>query len=275
MTTQFVKFSFVIAILFAFVACDKTDDLGIDTTDSMTTTAEDLGTSENLFNDLLDQVEEQLELGGTSGKTGEDGCITRTWTNEVGTFPNTLTIDFGEGCTGPGGRTRSGQIIVEISDYPANAGATKTITPVNYFVDEAQVEGTKTLTNNGLDENGNPSFTKTVTDGKITFADGSAREWESTHTRTQINGTDTEFRTDDVFSITGNSSGVSRNGETYSAEIIEPLIKRANCKWIVSGVKSITKDDTTRSMDFGDGGCNRFAEVTLADGTVLNVILPK
>jgi hypothetical protein len=66
---------------------------------------------------------------------------------------------------------------------------------------------------------------------------------------------------------------VSRSGVEYSAVIVEDLIKRGNCRWIVSGIKEITRDDQTVSLDYGDGACNRAAVVTFEDGSTKEINL--
>ena len=91
--------------------------------------------------------------------------------------------------------------------------------------------GTKTLTNEGYDEEGNVTITRVVEGGGILFPNDDEVSYESSHILTQIAGGETNMHYDDVFSITGNTSGVNRNGAAYSTAISlsDPLIKLKIC----------------------------------------------
>ncbi|MBC7775026.1 MAG: hypothetical protein H7246_06260, partial [Phycisphaerae bacterium] len=49
--------------------------------------------------------------------------------------------------------------------------------------------------------------------------------------------------------------------------------KRAGCRWISSGVIEFTVGARTRSLDFGDGTCDRFGILTLANGDSYSIRL--
>ncbi|OWY21519.1 hypothetical protein C7N43_08520 [Sphingobacteriales bacterium UPWRP_1] len=261
----------LMALSFSFTACQKEET---NLNEQAIITADNEGTGEDLFTDADDISDVYAESFLGSGKTSDE-CPTITTTAPAGTFPNTITIDFGTECVGEGGRTRSGQIVITVSDSMQNVGATRTKTFVNYFVNGIQIEGTYTVVNNGPNENGNPTFTHTLTGGAITLPDGTTATREATHTVTVIEGANTPGRWDDVVAITGNSSGVNKNGVAYTCVITEQLIKRHNCRWIVSGVKEITRNGEVSTLDFGDGDCNRFAILTTPDGETHEIRLPK
>ena len=61
--------------------------------------------------------------------------------------------------------------------------------------------------------------------------------------------------------------------KSFSSLIIEPLLKKRNCRWIVSGVKQITTEAGTYTIDYGDGVCNPFAIVTTPDGETKEIHL--
>jgi hypothetical protein len=81
-----------------------------------------------------------------------------------------------------------------------------------------------------------------------------------------IEGGTTATHWDDVWSSTGTAAGTNRNGKDFTATITEPLIKHADCRWISSGVIEFTVGARTRSLDFGDGTCDRVGTLTLANG---------
>lgn len=270
------KFAFLFlmfaAISFAFTACnDDTEDITDATTDENVMTTEDLTAIEGLVLDAEDEIEEILENGLTAEgeiEVREDECPTRTVVPVDGTFPRTVTIDYGESCTTPTGREKSGQIVIEQSAPLNEPGATRTVTFVDYFVDGANLQGSTVKTNNGTDENGNPSYTRTR-NLTIVYPNGEQASWEASYTLTQIAGADTPRHFDDVFSTTGFSSGTNREDNTFSAEILEPIIKASRCPWIINGIRQVSRNGNTATIDFGFGGedCDNRAQVTLPDGT--------
>ncbi len=262
-------------ILFAglfLTACNKdtTTDL-TNNSDQQLAASEDQTTVSDLYEDVSNQVDEAIDT-----RSGGNDCPIVTVEPDDGTYPRTVTIDFGtDGCEGPNGRIRKGQIVVTVSDTMKNEGAVRTVTFVDFSIDDAQIEGTKTLTNLGYDANNNVTFNRTVTGGQITFPNGDVATWEADHTMTQVAGGNTPPHYDDIFEITGGSNGVTRNGKAYTVEIITPLVKKRSCPWIVAGVKSMTVEDKTVIINCGEGECSRKALVTLPNGTQKIIILHK
>jgi hypothetical protein len=264
---------FLLALAFTatfITSCQKSDDPTGQ--DDYLTTSEDLALIQGITEDLDDEID--LQLDGLSGDVEiRTGCPTITSTAPLGTFPNTITIDFGTtGCVGRNGRELKGQMVVTISDAMRNPGATKTVTFVNFFVDDAQVEGTKTFTNNGLNSDGNPCISRT-TDKTITFPDGAVATFEGSHQICQIAGIATPRALDDIFTITGSASGTNRLGHIFSSEIITPLVKARNCRFVSAGEMEFTRDGNTSTINFGNGMCDRQATLTLPDGTTRTIIL--
>jgi hypothetical protein len=250
-------------------SCNETEEINqIDSTEDMT-----------LVEDILNSIEETVD-DSTFGLTAEtelesrtDQCVEITSTEPLGQYPNTIILDFGEGCEGPHGRMRSGMIIIEISDKMENEGAVRTVTFQDFFVDEVQLMGSRTLTNTGLNDDGLQTFNREVAALQVIFPNGDQATRDALHTLTFLEGYGTQNRFDNVVSIEGSASGTSRSGMTYSSTIVEPLIKKGNCRWISAGVKEISNEDQTISLDYGDGACNRAAVVTFEDGTTKEINL--
>ena len=252
------------AAIAAFESCKKTD---ASADDALLTTAEDLSANE----DYAEQVDFDADLAVED--RGGGTCPSVTFAQPEGTWPNTITIDFGASCTRPDGRVLSGKIIVNQSAEIRTPGAVRTITHDNFYVDGVKVEGTRTWTNNGQNANGQWTYTKTAVDMKLTFEDGSTTTWNKTRISTLIEGGSTATHYDDVWSSTGTASGVNRNGLDFTATITEPLIKHADCRWISKGTIEIKVGLRTRSLDFGDGTCDRFGTLTLANGESFSIRL--
>ena len=232
------------------------------------TFAEDL---ENAIDDELDFADvffnsEIDKTGDSKGPTRTDanqGCATRTATAERGTWPNTVTITLSEGCTGRHGQNVSGEIVVTLSDDPRNEGATKTVTLNDFSIGENVINGTRTVTNMGRDDNQRRQLTRTE-NITITRGDFSIKR-RSTITTTRMTGDDTESRDDDSIERTGTVEGTNSRGQDYSTTITTAIVRKGNCRWPVSGVREITRGDRKITLDYGDGTCDNKVTATIGD----------
>jgi hypothetical protein len=251
----------LLAFTFAFTACNKDDTDENTTTDENVLTSEDLTAAEDLLLDLEDEVDEIIENQLTGDVEIRNECPVKTVSPAGNTFPKTITLDYGTGCTARNGRLKSGKVIITQNATPTQTGATRTITLENYYVDSAKVEGTTTLVNNG---NASRSRQSNV---KITYPNGEVANWQGQHTYIQTAGANTPRIFDDVFQITGSSSGTNREGKSYSASILEPLVKAVSCRWIKNGIRQVKRGDNTTTIDYGFGdNCDNKAQVTLPSG---------
>lgn len=252
--------------ILAFNGCKKSDDAKSNDADIMT--SEDLATNEDFSEEIDFAADVAIEDRG-----GSSACPVVTLAQPWGTWPNTITIDYGtDGCTGPNGQhLLKGKIIINQTADMFSAGAVRTKTFENFYVDDVKVEGTKSWTNNG-NASGNWSYTKNAA-MTLAYPDNTTTTWTHTHTSTLIQGGNTLTHWDNVWSTTGNSSGTNREGVDFSSTIIEPLIKRATCRWISEGITEFTRDGKTSSLDFGDGTCDRFGTLTTANGDTFSIRL--
>jgi len=265
MKNQIFKVSLLLSFAFLFFACQKEEMEGSDIQ-----SAEDASQSENLMNSANDEAILAMYSSGSSS----GNCPTVTWASTPGTFPNTITLDFGTGCTGTYGHTKSGKILIEVTGELFSPGSIRTLTTENFFVDDVQVEGTRTVTNLGNNEAEQMHWSVEVADAQLTFADGKVVEWSAARTRTLIEGqSTTETAEDDVYSITGGSQGVNRRGQSFTSTITSPLIKPMDCRWIVEGVREVSSGDRSRTIDYGSGDCDNQAVVTGTRGNSWNIVL--
>jgi hypothetical protein len=260
-----------------FTACNDDDTQELIVEEAIT--SEDMTTAENISMDIMEVADEQMEvveagLADLTANTRGGGCVEITLENPWGIFPNTITLDFGDGCTGPKGRTRSGKIIITVSDTMKNAGATRTLTFEDFFVEDVQVIGSIIRTNDGINDLGQPQHSRN-TDIELVFPNGKTASWSGTQTVTLVEGVNTPGMYDNVYEITGSTDGVNRNGTPYTTAIEEPLVKVIGCPWLVSGIRSLTVNDNTRTIDYGDGECDNKAIVTFANGNTKEIIIHK
>ncbi len=220
------------------------------------TMAVDNSRAEFFFNDALKQSE-------IAFKDGEVPCAVSV-TLDQEAEPNTLLIDFGtENCTGADGLKRRGKLLVTFTGPYGEQGTVITITPQDYHVNDHLVQGNKTVTNAGPNDQGQTYFTVSV-NGSVTAPDGS---WTSTHNyqrvRTWIAGEGTLNPFDDAYLITGGGGGVNRNGLPFTVQITTALKVEIGCPWIISGVQEIVPQGLpARIIDFGNG-CNSQVSVTV------------
>jgi hypothetical protein len=254
---------------FLLQSCKKDNDTA-DTT-SMQTTAEDLVS----YNDLSEYTDYEIDAlvddAFASDEVSDRGaCPTVTFAQPKGTWPNTITLDYStDGCT-KDGNTFKGRIVIEQSNKMTVAGAVRNVSFNDFYINNVKIEGTRTLTNDGPNTAGQPVWSKTA-DETFIFPDGTTATFSTNRTRTLVNGADTPTHLDNVWSIAGSTTGTNRKGETFTSTITSPLMKRFLCPWVVEGVIEFAHDGKMRTLDFGDGTCDRDAVLTLNDGTTKNI----
>ena len=62
-------------------------------------------------------------------------------------------------------------------------------------------------------------------------------------------------------------------GNVFSKNIAVPLRREMACRFIVSGVVEISRNEIKASLDFGDGDCDATGFFTYPDGTTKEVAL--
>ncbi|WP_258105648.1 hypothetical protein [Marinoscillum sp. MHG1-6] len=193
------------------------------------------------------------------------------------TVNHIITIDFGDGCEGPHGVVRKGKIIITYSGNRHEYGATRTVTLEDFYVDSLHVEGTRVFENLTTQDSPGRVIKITMTGGKITFPDGTFATRDAEHIRTRILG---ETEDDDRAEVTGDASGVRRDGQQYTITIVETLIFKRVCWEInhgvaVAGVIEIVIGDKVAEVDFGDGTCDNEVTVTIDGETTTRTIDPR
>ena len=199
---------------------------------------------------------------GQSGFRVEENFLGQCATVTNDTVNHIVTIDFGTvNCMGVDGRNRRGKIIISYTGHYFDEGSVKTFSFDNYYVNDNHVEGTRTVTNEGL--NTAAHFHWAITSAiTVTRTDGNVITWNRTGEREMIGGQGTDTIWDDEYSITGTATG-TRNGNAYTAEITSPLIRSLSCHFISSGVIQITPaNHPVVTIDFGNGTCDDAATIT-------------
>lgn len=267
----FAMFAMISVVLFS---CNKEDSL-ISSQDeaivSNDAAVEAIVETADYEVDLFTGSDANILLAGSTNKSTMDGpfwgrykigqrpIITIEGTK--GSFPIIITIDYGSGVELVNGNMIKGKIVINITASPRTLGATRTVTFVDFYINEIKIEGTRTISFiAGLDGIG---FT-IVGEMLITFPDGSTIERESEKTRLFVQGWQTPADlSDDKFQITGFASSVSSEGYSFSAIINEPLIRLGTCRFISEGVVVFSLNNKPiATLDYGNGTCDDLATIT-------------
>ena len=260
----FTRFSALLFILAMLSSCRKEKEELVDSIE----TAKDNSFAMVLWDDVYKTVDEQSS--GIEGiRSTYSACIDTVIVDTL-SVPRSITIDFGQDdCSGIDGRVRKGQLFVTYTGRYREVGTVITTTPIDYSIDGYSLNGTKTITNVGTNDNGEPTFSVQVENATIVAPGGAwTASWESQRTRVWKEGYETLALLDDVYEISGTQFGINRNGNSYTANIVSPLRIEVGCPWIVSGIyQLIPQGLATRSVDFGNGTCDPYVAVTVNGNT--------
>jgi len=260
----------------AFLAsCGKNKK--VDTTED-TGYASDHSTAEKSFNDaesISDQAS-TVTSGSTLGyKTTELTSACASVTRTTGS----IVVDFGTtNCLCNDGRLRRGKILISYTGNYSDSGSVRTITFENYYQNDNNVAGTKTVTNMGHNSLGQPYFNVTV-NGTVTLASGGTVSTNWTRVRTWTDGynTLTDF-TDDKYTVSGTGTLTRASGAVVNIAIptTTPLVFAAGCRWIEAGVLTFTMPSgLTRSINYGNTAtCDNQAVLTLPSGATYTITMP-
>jgi hypothetical protein len=269
-----------------FSSCSKKETL-----DSDTTAAEDHTQVETHSNDIVN-IGEQASYGNMSTYklTQSQGnmystCATITSYALNSTDNDTLLVDFGTGCTGLDGRTRSGslQYIYTAGLHYRDSGNVINVSSNNYVVDGNSIHIiSKTIKNLGHITNSNLTWNISA-NMSVTKANGKTITWTTSKTKVLLAGERPNNQPIDwaqaQIAIYGTASGTTANGESFTANVAEGswLVRNFNCtgyrKCFVAGELDFTPGSKpTRYINFGTGACDNLATVTIS-GHVYNITL--
>jgi hypothetical protein len=255
--------------IFSISSCNKDSTLIEQTSIDL---ADDDAVTNLAFDDVFNTVDNAsliLEnlMGIGKGDFGSgivlaDSCPTITIS--AGVFPKTITINYGTGCSGFNGSTRSGKIVVNVTDRRNVVNATRTVTFDNYYFNGIKVEGTKVIKTLPPKTNQNLLLSDKLTNGKLTLTNGKTIERAFDHQREWIAGSNTpKYIWDDEWLTTGTATGKNINGVTYINTILTALHWTRTCEFLVSGSVKLERSGVDPVvLDYGTGACDAKAIVT-------------
>lgn len=250
----------IISLSLVFGACKKKNEDDSDTSVSQ---------NHNAIESEMDAVSQQMDAAAANAGMGKTGPAITLDTISV---PHKMTLDFGTSTVCSDGKIRSGKIIVTWTGRYRETGAIKTVSFENYVSDGNAVDNasTKTVQNMGKNSQNQTYFNITANIIVTLGSNGNTVEWSSTRVRTWIAGESTATRSDDVYTLTGTTSGVNRKGISYTSTITTPLTIDLSCNMrkITAGVIELKpQGKLTRIIDFGNGACDGTVTVTIGNRT--------
>ena len=237
---------------------------------------------DGIFDDAMG-VNDEVGMGGMGifGRLYACPTVTITRPNAPAPFPVRVVLDFGTGCAARDSHYRKGKIIHIYTNRLIIPNAVAETSFDGFYFDSTKVEGTMRIKNTTEPTIG-PRYLINVTNGKLTKPNGNFISWDSEKVRTQFEGVLTATPIDDAFRITGAARGQVKRDTTlvgWNATIVEPLVRRNNCRWIVTGTVRTVRENTNTGtrfvglINYGAGTCDNTATVTI-NGVTYNITLP-
>jgi hypothetical protein len=269
----FAFLGFAALSLFLFQACEKDENADLSEQEMLSLATRTLQ-SQQLVNASFN-----IATRGTDKVTGftsvepelRSNCGSVTVTPaDARVFPKIVTVDFGSGCVDTDGKRKSGKFVLTVGKI-WEAGSLISIQYDNYQEEGYKLDGKFTFSNNSNKDGG--VFQIKSERLKITDAKNETIIWSGVHNFVQTKGQATWFDwSDDVFDITGNVDAEFPNGETISWNIATPLVKANNCYWVGKGLGVLKLNGEDISVDYGSGGCDNKAVLTLK-GKTYDIVL--
>lgn len=185
-------------------------------------------------------------------KSINEGPIITIIPNSDGTY--NMVVDYGNDGYLEKGISKTGVVNADFSGFWTE-GATVTITFDGFAVDESVVEGSIVVL---YKSGGNmPTFELVANNMSITFPDDKTISWEvpKKNTLTFNQGSTTPLnKTDDIWTLYGESNGKSRSGKSFTSEVIDLVVNNTTeCKWFESGTINLALDgEALYEMTFGE-----------------------
>jgi len=280
------------AVLIGIVnaSCKKNDQPMSSPSSSKSTTESLLLSANNIISNAgSEQNSEVSDVVGSNSVTSGDSvsCRSVTYNPSHSVYPHLTTINFGSGCTGRDGITRSGKKMVTVyADWktaPAGTLISET-TFEDFYVDSVSVSGNSKIYIDSAAASGMLGL-KIVTDKTFTDSKGNTSTYISTNYWTQTAGNATTTKADNVYQITGSASGSEvLDGATMltwtsTIDPANPVIRMGDCVYRTKGDIQIKLNveggsNFSERLDYGNGTCDDDATLAINGGTPQQVTLP-
>lgn len=251
------KLCFLMIMSTILIAACKDSDRDTDTSINSST---DYAMAQSYVYDVFKMVHEAAlsskdittnNLSDTTTLFGCDTLIVDTMSS-----PMSITIQFNGTCSN-NSNSRSGSIVATFSNKYDNFGTAVNISFNNYIYNNYPINGNISYTYGGV-ISGVPTYNFSINQ----FSIKNSKELSVTFSGNQslgiISGKTTAEFNDDTYSISGTASGRAYAGNEFNATINTNLSLLGSCKWVSSGITSVSPENKVpRNLDFGSGCDNK------------------
>jgi len=231
----------------------------------------------DLHAQLLSDLDELIRVNFESFTTERDNQSKQLTVDKSGTqvFPKQLTLVYSKWLSFKG-REYNGTIRCTLTGMPRTPGSILSASFENLSISGFIINGTRietTLNKNPLNQ---PEF-KIVSDAmQMQKADGDQFTCSLNRTYTWVEGDKTPQLYDDVYHLSGSSSGKTSGGNEYIEQIGFTVIESINCPWISAGIIYINQSGTETGVSFANNdkpACDQSAKMII-DGLNYLFMLP-
>lgn len=254
------------------------------------TSAEDFTSAETEFSGAFDITDDINQSDGKikkgSGTVLPSGAVF-TWVDSVMDSDGVkYDLDFGPlGATAPkgllcgDGKYRAGKLHVSVSKPYATIGCSVSVSAASadeYYSGDGtnmfKVEGTLAITRSAAEQ-----LDIAIVNGKVTDGAGKSATFQGNKSIVRTAGSGTPGIWGDVYEVTGNGSGVNREGDSYTWKITTALVKKMEvgcAKTFVKGVIEIKNNTANTSLvvdfdPYNNEACDRVARATFGTRSVI------
>lgn len=242
------------AITIIFSSCEKKE--------YSTQASNDHLLAEQIIYDAVSIIEEGFISSGIN-----KSCASYQLTNSDSSNTDTLIINFGKINCLYNLELRRGKITSLFTGKFRDALAEIKIEFDDYYINDKLVNADVTITNQGLNNNGNLWYVIEVKNARISTNNG-VINWNAKHNRELVAGGDTyNLISDDKYNITGISNGNATNGDDFSVEITESLNMDLECLpyCVIKNGQAINSVQgyNDRLINYGDTICDCNFEIKI------------
>jgi hypothetical protein len=267
---RLIKYVALGIVASAIISCQKNEltELADDTLVSQQETNADemLSDIEVIIEDAIVLSDSKLKSATIESSAYLTDCPVVTFKYEA--KPQVMTIDFGTGCIGKDGKSRSGKIIVtseSFKTYPSN----RTKTFENFYVENRKIEGNvaKTVVNDTVNHIRTAVVLENLT---ITLPEDEGVLLRSSNLTRKHYYNTVGDKTDNQIVSWGTVETARNANQTITKTISEenPLVFKVECREIVSGIAQFeTSKNRTWTIDYGDGECDGVATLIRGEKT--------
>ncbi len=251
-------------VLLTFNACTKDENVDLSEEESVEMASRALKSQQLIGTSFGIATRGAAEVDGLINNTPEirTDCGTITVTPaDLKTFPKTVVVDFGTGCTDVDGKTKSGKVTMVVGKL-WQPNSLVTLQYENYSEDGVKLDGKFSFSNSSTNTAG--VYQIKADKVKITDAKNETWTWSGVHDFKQTRGHASWWDwSDDVYDVTGNIDVLFPNNEVVTWNIDQPLVKANNCYWVSKGLGLLKLNGEDIQVDYGDGTCDNVAVLTL------------